>query len=52
MSYLGSSKFNAQKMCGNLCLQHNVNEVLDKYIKKEINIITPSGTEPEHLDFV
>ena len=52
MSYLGSSKFNAQKMCGNLCLQHKVNEFVDKYIKKEITPKKPSGPAPQHLHFV
>jgi len=52
MSYLGSSKFNAQKMCGNLCLQHNVNEFLDKYVKKEIIPKQPTGQKPQHIHFV
>jgi hypothetical protein len=33
MSYLASSHFNAQKMCGALCLQHKANEVLDEFKK-------------------
>ena len=38
MSYLSSSYFNAQKMCGNLCLQHKVNEFLDGYRKGMIDL--------------
>ena len=30
MNYLASPDFNAQKMCGSLCLQHKVNEFLDR----------------------
>ncbi len=52
MNYLASPKFNAQKMCGTLCLQHKVNEALDAATKGEIQLKQPSGAAPQHLDFV
>ena len=33
MNHLASSNFDAQTMCGTLCLQHKVNEALDNHIK-------------------
>lgn len=52
MKRLSSDKFNAQKMCGTLCLQHSVNKYLDKYKKGEINLVDPTGDAPDHLSFV
>jgi MoaA/NifB/PqqE/SkfB family radical SAM enzyme len=52
MSYLASPDFNAQRMCGSLCLQHKVNEALDGYRKRRLPIETPTGAPPQHLDFV
>tara|TARA_B100000029_G_C17392535_1_gene893949 strand:- start:373 stop:1041 length:669 start_codon:yes stop_codon:yes gene_type:complete len=53
MSYLSSSNFNAQKMCGNLCLVHKVNEYLDGYRKGIVNLEEPkSETKPDHIAFV
>ena len=52
MRYLSSPEFNAQKMCGSLCLQHKVNETLDKYVKGEGEIQKPSGEDPPHVDFI
>ena len=52
MRYLSSPEFNAQKMCGSLCLQHKVNETLDKYVKGEGKIQKPSGEDPPHVDFI
>jgi len=52
VNYLASPEFNAQKMCGTLCLQHKVNEFLDGY-KKGLRVLQePSGPPPQHLDFV
>ena len=52
INYLKSDKFNAQKMCGTLCLQHKVNERLDKY-KKGLELFNePVGDKPEHINFV
>lgn len=52
MSYLASADFNAQKMCGSLCLQHKVNEVLDAYSKGQITLEEPQGPPPQHLNFI
>ncbi len=52
MSYLSSSYFNAQKMCGNLCLQHKVNEYLDGFKKGYISLEQPDQDAPEHLSFL
>ena len=52
MDYLASSKFNAQKMCGTLCLQHKVNEALDNHIKKKKVIKKNNDPEPQHINFI
>ena len=44
------SKFNAQKMCASLCLQHKVNETLDNFVKgKEFK---QPNEPPEHINFM
>lgn len=50
--FLSSDKFNAQKMCGSLCLQHKVNETLDKVMKTGVLPEIPTGPLPAHLNFV
>ncbi len=52
MNYLASPDFNAQKMCGSLCLQHKVNEQLDGYMKGEHALERPAGPPPAHLNFI
>ncbi len=52
MNYLSSSKFNAQKMCASLCLQHKVNETLDNFVKGKGDLIQPSDKAPEHINFI
>jgi len=52
MNYLASPNFNAQKMCGALCLQHKVNEFLDSYIKDYVELKTPRGEIPQHINFI
>ena len=52
MNYLASPQFNAQKMCGSLCLQHKVNEVIDSYVKGEAVFPEDPGPAPEHLSFI
>lgn len=52
VKYLASEDFNAQRMCGSLCLQHKVNEYLDGVKKGQIDPSQPDGTPPEHLNFV
>ena len=51
MNYIASSQFNAQRMCGSLCLQHN--EFLDSYMKDQAQLPNlEEHTAPIHLDFV
>lgn len=52
MNYLASPEFNAQKMCGSLCLQHKVNEVLDAHQKDLVQLGLPKGGPPQHLNFI
>ena len=49
---LASARFDAQTMCGSLCLQHSVNKYLDGYKKGEIKLEEPMGSPPEHIAFV
>jgi MoaA/NifB/PqqE/SkfB family radical SAM enzyme len=52
MKYLASPSFNAQTMCGTLCLQHKVNEYLDEYEKGRLNPVVPEGPVPLHINFL
>jgi MoaA/NifB/PqqE/SkfB family radical SAM enzyme len=52
MNYLAGPEFNAQTMCGSLCLQHKVNETLDAYVKGDVTIALPAGAPPRHLAFI
>lgn len=49
--YLASPEFNAQTMCGSLCLQHKVNEYLDGRAKGQASAEL-IGQPPQHLNFV
>lgn len=54
--HLASDQFDAQRMCGSLCLQHSVNKYLDNYKKGKFGLdeTTPiPGTPlPPHHSFV
>lgn len=52
MHYLASDQFNAQQMCGALCLQHLPNTALDRHIKGIQRIEAATGPEPLHVAFV
>ena len=52
MQYLASSEFNAQKMCGTLCLQHKVNEALDQHVSGQQKLTPAAGAQPLHINFV
>jgi MoaA/NifB/PqqE/SkfB family radical SAM enzyme len=53
MNYIAGPNFNAQRMCGSLCLQHKVNEALDAYMKGQVELLRPVGEKPPmHLNFV
>ena len=52
MRFLASDKFDAQKMCGCLCLQHHVCKTLDDHKKGLVKLERPTGPEPLHKEFV
>ena len=52
MNALASPAFNAQTMCGTLCLQHKVNEVLDACAKGQISLSEPALPPPQHINFI
>mgnify|MGYP001581134959 CR=1 FL=1 len=52
MNLIASEKFDAKTMCGTLCLQHKVNEFLDKLKKGEIEYKQPEGKFPMHINFI
>ena len=47
MERLASPAFDAQTMCGTLCLQHKTNEALDRHVKG-LEILS----EPRHVNFI
>lgn len=52
MNYLAGPEFNAQKMCGSLCIQHKVNEFLDDYQKGNVPLPVLDGAPPPHVNFI
>jgi MoaA/NifB/PqqE/SkfB family radical SAM enzyme len=52
MGYLASDEFDAQVMCGSLCLQHMTNGAIDKHIKGTQKIEPSSGPQPLHVNFI
>ena len=52
MDHLASDKFDARKDCGCLCLQHKVNEFLWRLKNGEIELKTPQGPRPKHINFI
>lgn len=52
VNYLASPNFNAQSMCGSLCLQHKTNEYLDGVKKGTVALGSPQGKEPQHVNFI
>ena len=54
MAYLGSPNFNAQRMCGTLCLQNYINTALDNHVKGTQTLIPNIKGEgaPLHVNFV
>lgn len=51
MRLLSSEQFDAQTMCGTLCLQHKVNEALDG-LRKGTALPAAAGTPPQHINFI
>ncbi len=52
MDELASPRFDAQNMCGCLCLQHKVNESLWKIKHSKTALCTPKGDIPLHINFI
>lgn len=52
INLLASDKFDAQKMCGSLCLQHKVNEFLCEFKTDKIKPVKVSGGIPQHVNFI
>lgn len=52
MQELQSTSFNAQTMCGCLCLQDRINEYLDKLKKGKVVLKEPKDDKPEHISYI
>lgn len=53
MDFLASPAFNAQKMCGCLCLQDATNEYLNDLVQRGVKEVQkPEGLTPEHVNFI
>ena len=54
MDRLRSDKFDAQRMCGALCLQHKVNERLYHLVEHGIPLpsVNPGDKKPVHVNFI
>lgn len=52
MRYLASNNFDAQSMCGSLCIQHLTNAALDRHMKGTIPLQVPQEPPPMHLAFL
>ena len=52
MNYLASVRFDAQRMCGALCLQDMVNRALNEHVKGTIPLEASPAPAPAHRNFV
>lgn len=52
MNKIASPYFDAQKMCGCLCIQHKINEFLWDLKQGVISLNEPVGPPPKHINFV
>jgi MoaA/NifB/PqqE/SkfB family radical SAM enzyme len=52
MNYIASKDYNAQSMCGTLCLQHKVNEFLWDLKNGKATLEEPKGEPPMHVNFI
>lgn len=52
MNLLASPAFDAQTMCGTLCLQHKVNGALDDHKKGVAPLPAHPGAPPAHIEFL
>ena len=49
---LHTSAYDPQTMCGNLCLQHKINEILFEIKEKNLEIPDTVGPSPMHVNFI
>jgi MoaA/NifB/PqqE/SkfB family radical SAM enzyme len=49
---IASTKFDAKRECGSLCLQHKVNEFLWDLKQGHIGVKEPVGDTPIHINFI
>ncbi len=52
MDYIGSEDFDVETQCGSLCLQHLCNEYLYKVKERGLELKTPEGELPQHVNFI
>lgn len=52
MALIASEQFDAQTMCGSLCLQHKVNEFLHELRQGQAVFPEESGGPPPHVNFI
>ncbi len=52
MNRIGSDEFNAKTMCGTLCLQHKVNEILWDLREEDATLERGSSDTPMHVNFI
>lgn len=52
LDFIASDEFDAQKMCGTLCLQHKVNEFLWDLKHGKAVLEKPEGEPPLHMNFI
>ena len=52
MNHLKSTHFDAQRMCGSLCIQHKTNQALDRHMQGVHRLAEANGSIPEHVNFV
>jgi len=52
INLIASERYNAQTMCGSLCLQHKANEFLWDLKNEKMQMAAPRGRPPLHVNFV
>ncbi len=52
MDLIASDQFDAQTMCGTLCLQHLVNDFLWDIKENGAGLKSPGSTPPQHINFI
>ena len=52
LKLLSSDEFSAKTMCGTLCLQHKVNELLNEIKERKSDLKELQGNPPMHINFI